>query len=289
MFAATLPCRPGDESAPQSHQGLSAIQRTRGALRLGFRLRGAATTPTEFYQEGALKARLPRVYDTAPEAVMINTAGGLTGGDAVSVVVRMEADAAAVVTGQACEKIYKSSGGDVAISSVAHIHPRAALEWLVQPTIIFDRARLRRTMSVDMAASASFLGLEAIVLGRTAMSEEVAAGFISDSWRIRRNGTLIYADTFHLDGDIAAAVANPAVLAGCRALATVIYVAPDAETRRDEMREIVAGAQGTAAVSAWNGLMVARFAAPDGYTLTHDLVSALTQFRKRPMPRVWMI
>jgi len=282
-----------DATSPSETTGLSAastpsLQRARGALRLGFALRGGVNTAMQLYQEGALKVRLPRTRGSIPEAVMINTAGGLTGGDAVSVDVTVAEGAAALLTGQACEKLYKSSGGEAEIRSSVTLAPQAALSWLVQPTILFDRARLRRTMHVDMAGDSSFLGLEAIVFGRTAMDEVMAQGFVSDGWRISREGTLIYADTFRISGDIAGVLAKRTVLAGARAMATVIYAAPDAEARLEEMR-VVLQDSGDAAASAWNGLLVARFLAPDGYALTRNLTTALTRFRKTPMPRVWMI
>jgi urease accessory protein len=284
MFAATLPFKADGALSPARPN----FQRTTGELRLAFTVRDSVTAPFEMYQEGALKVRLPRLRVGAPEAVIINTAGGLTGGDSVKIAARVGEGASAVISGQACEKIYKSSGGDACISTTLKLEHGAAFEWLVQPTILFDRGRLRRTMSVDMAADATLLAVEAVVFGRTAMDEAVTTGFVSDTWRIRRDGVLVYADTFRVADDIKTTLAAPAVLAGHRAMASLIYAAPEAEARRDEMREIIADMK-DAAVSAWNGLMVTRLAAVDGYSLTRDLIAVLTRFRRAPMPRVWMI
>ncbi len=46
------------------------------------------TRISRLYQEGAAKIRLPRVADDPLEAVLINTAGGLTGGDRLRLVDR---------------------------------------------------------------------------------------------------------------------------------------------------------------------------------------------------------
>ncbi|MBI1285866.1 MAG: urease accessory protein [Thiobacillus sp.] len=288
MFAATSPFRA--EPLRASPDFPPVLQRTTGSLRLAFAARDGLTTARVLYQEAALKVRLPKVRGIPPEAVMINTAGGLTGGDSVSVSVDMDAGASAVVTGQACEKIYKSSGGAARISTALTLASGAALSWLVQPTIMFDHARMHRSMQVDMAADATLLALESIVFGRTAMDEAVNVGFVADTWRIRRAGRLIYADTFRVDGDVAGAVANPAVLAGNKAMATMIYVGPDAESRRDDMRAIITETGlDLAAVSAWDGMMITRLAACDGYTLAQNLVAVLTRFRRAAVPRVWMI
>lgn len=277
-----------DATSPFEADTAPVLQRTRGALRLAFAARDAISAVQQFYQEGALKARLPRQYEGVPEAVIINTAGGLTGGDAVGIDVAVGQGAGAVISGQACEKIYKSAGGEARVASTITLESQAALDWLVQPTILFDRARLRRTMQVNMAADAAFLGVEAIVFGRTAMDEAVNTGFVSDTWRIRRDGTLVYADTFRLDGEVGAALAHASVLSGRRAMANLVYAAPDAEARLDDMRALLTDIE-CAAASAWNGLLVARIAAADGYTLTRHLVAVLAGFRRRPMPRVWMM
>src|SRR5260370_30305971 len=84
------------------------------------------------------------------------------------------------------------------------------LAWLPQETILFDRARLRRTIEVDLAANARLLLAEAVIFGRSGMGETVADGFLLDRWRVRRGGRLIHAETLRLDGTIAAKLAQSA-------------------------------------------------------------------------------
>jgi len=126
------------------------------------------------------------------------------------------------------------------------------------------------------------------VLGRTAMGERVSEGLLRDSWRIRRDGRLIFADAQRLEGPIEAAMTRRAIGAGARALAVLVHVSGGAAARLAGLREALAGAAGRAAASAWNGMLVARFLAPDGMTLRADLGRALAALRGgRPAPRVW--
>jgi urease accessory protein len=265
------------------------LARARGRLDLGFKRRGGLTVLDTLFQEGCAKVRFPRQEGGAlPGAVLLNTAGGLTGGDRLVQSVRWGDGTAATVAGQAAERIYRSLGDAAVIETRLSVGADAVAEWLPQETILFDRARLDRDLQIDLQADAEFLGVEAIVFGRTAMGETVRQGTLRDAWRIRRDGRLVYADALAVDGDPAAVLDRPGLGRGARAVATLLFVAPAAATLIDPLRAALAGAQGLAGASAWNGLLVARFAAPDGAVLRRDLISALGVLRAgRPLPRVW--
>jgi urease accessory protein len=125
-----------------------------------------------------------------------------------------------------------------------------------------------------------------VIFGRTAMSETVATGSLCDSWTIRRGGKLIHADRFDIAGDVAVSLAKPSVLDAYAAMATIRYVAPDAQARLAQMRELLAE---SGAASAWNGMLIARIVASDGYHLNLDLGRVLTGLRRSPLPPVWTI
>jgi urease accessory protein len=294
MFAGgpTSP-RPAPLVGSEPHAGTQStrLERTRGALSLGFAQAPEGAAPVRLHQEGALKVRLPTVHgERSRHAIVINTAGGLTGGDRLDLDVTLEPDAAVTISGQACEKLYKSSGGDAIIHTALAVAPGAHLEWLMQPAILFDGARLARKVTAEIAAGGRLLAVESIVFGRTAMLEDVIRGAVTDSWRLRRDGKLIYADSFRLEGEIRQTLDRPSVLDGHRAMASLIYVGDNAAERCAAFRAILGDMPHcVAAASAWNGLMTARIVAPDGYALTRDLIGLLTRFRDAKMPRAWMI
>lgn len=263
--------------------------RSRGEIRLGFKRTSAGTAVEDFYQSGCLRLRLPRTPAYAdPCVVMLNTSGGLADGDRLTQHVAWGEGARASVTGQAAEKVYRALGGGARIETSLKVGPAASAEWLPQETILFDRARLARDMRVTIGPDSTFLGVEAVVFGRAAMDEVTETGALSDRWRIWREGRLIYADALRLEGPIDALMRRAAIGAGARAMAVLIYVSGRAADLLSSVREALAGALGTAAASAWNGMLVVRLLARDGMTLRHDMIRALSALRGgRALPRVW--
>lgn len=238
-----------------------------------------------------MKARFPRVFGSGgPEAVLINTAGGLTGGDSMAVEVRAEADSRLTVTTQACERVYKSSGGFADVTSNVEIASGAEVCWLPQETIFFEGGALKRALTVDMAEDARFIAIEAMTLGRAAMGETVTKAAFRDSWRVRRAGKLIFADETRLDGNVPEVLAGTSTLSGMACFATLLMVAPDAEAKLDAARAalddtpecVLAGA------SAFDGFLTARLCAPDQQPLRAAALNLIQTLRDgADIPRVW--
>ena len=264
-------------------------QRAEGRVALRVERMGAASGVRSVAEAGSARVRFPNVRDGVPEAVLINTAGGLAAGDRFTTAIDVAPGAEIVATSAAAEKVYRSGDGATTTDVAAHatVAEGGTLAWLPQETILFDRARLRRRLDADLAPDATALLFEAVAFGRAAMDERVREGLYEERWRIRRGGRLVYADTFRLEGPIADLLARPAVAAGGRALATLLYVAPDAETRLEEARGVLDGARSECGASAWDGLLAIRWLSPDIATLRSDAARFMQSFRGRPLPRVW--
>ena len=145
--------------------------------------------------------------------------------------------------------------------------------------------------SVDLADSASFLGVETLVFGRSAMGEIVDQARLRDAVSIRRGGRLVLADAIRLDGDVNALLRRPAIAAGAKAMATLWYVARDAAAVLESLRAaFVQTAQAVeSGASAWDSMLVARILAADAASLRSHVVAALRVLRiGRPLPRVWL-
>lgn len=266
------------------------LQRARATAAIGFAVRAGATRTARLLQDGQAKIRLPRVYGAeATTAVVINTAGGLTGGD----IFRLAGDWAegthATLTTQAAERLYRAGTTDrpAFVETRLGVAAGAVAEWLPQETIIFDRSRLDRRLEIDMAADADLLVADSLVFGRSAMGETVTDVGLADHWRVRRAGKLIHAESVRLDGDAAAHLAGPATGGGALAMATVLHLAPHVERRIDDARALVEAAAAEAAVSAWDGKLVVRFLHHDARVLRADLVRFLEAWRGRALPRPW--
>ena len=263
-----------------------ARQRAEGKVGLTVARFGTTTRPVRIAESGSARLRLPRAGEVL-EAVLINTGGGICCGDRFSVEVEAGPLSRLAIATPAAEKVYRSDGMDAELSVRLCLSAGSELAWIPQETILYDRARVRRSVTATVAADASLLVFEAVVFGRTAAGEEVRQGFFQDRWRIHREGRLVYADTLRLSGPIAALLDRPAVAGGARAIASLLYVAPDAETRLDDTRRLLDGCTCSAGASAWSGLLAVRFLARDPSALRREAVRFLEGFRRLPLPRVW--
>jgi urease accessory protein len=268
---------------PSSANAIPAFVRAEGGVRVAFGSTRRGTVPLTIAESGGYRVRFPRTG----EGVLINTGGGMTGGDRMSVDVSVQAGADAVITTQAAEKIYRSDGSDTEIAVSLALDPEASLAWLPQEQILFDGARLRRTLDVTMASDASLTLVESVVFGRLAMGESIASGAFRDRWRVSRDGRLVLAEDVRLDGAIGRVLNRRAVASGGRAIATFLFIAPDAERRIDEARNALDGAPCECGATAFDGMLLARFVAADPQALRSALSRFIERFRGTPMPRSW--
>jgi urease accessory protein len=240
------------------------------------------------HESGSLRVRFPNGNSRAAlEAVIVNTGGGMTGGDRFDVDIKVGAGARLSVTTAAAEKIYRSLGPDTDIGVKLDVGPGGALAWLPQETIVFDQARLRRSIDIELARDANLLLAEAAVFGRSAMGEAVVQGHFFDRWRLRVGGALVFAETLRLDGDIAQRLAQRVITSGGVAVASVIKC-PGNDSDAAAVRAVQDRFAGEVGVSSWNGLVAARLVASDGAALRHDLVAVLTALDAAPLPRLWL-
>lgn len=264
-----------------------SVIRARGAAHLSVKQRGAFSTLAEFRQQGSLKVLFPRSAQSL-EAVLLNTAGGVTGGDSFEVDLAVEKDARLSVSTQAAERIYKAASGQVGnVCVTADLAEGARLDWVPQETILFDESAVRREISVSLAKDAAFLAVEPVVLGRAAMGETVRQGFFNDQWRVRRAGKLIFANATRLDGDLHAQMARVSVGDGAIAFATVLLAAPNAGSYLARMRSLMTATSGVSLVR--EGVLVANFLAESSFALRRDLIPVIELLRGCEIPKVWRL
>jgi urease accessory protein len=265
---------------------LAAI-RARGRLSLGVEGMSGITRRRRVHESGSLRVRFPGPAAAELEAVMVNTGGGLTGGDAFDIDVSVGENARLVVTSTAAEKIYRSLGPPATVDVRMSVASGATLTWLPQETILFDKAVLHRRIEVDLADDARLVLIEPVVFGRTGMGETVRSGELHDRWRVRRSGRLIYAEGTRLEGHVSEALGETAGANGGVAVATALIV-PGDEALTDAIHAMAGEFQGEVGASAWNGRAVVRFCARDGAALRHDITCALGPLRAAPLPRLWI-
>jgi urease accessory protein len=250
-------------------------QRSFGRVELGVGVLGLK----HMREEGAAKVRFPFGGN---EAILINTGGGLAGGDDFGFKIEAGINTKLSVTSQAAERVYRTLGPAAQVHTRLTAQANSHLYWLPQETILFEGAALTRKLDVELSLASRFIAVEPVIFGRPEAKETVSQIHFRDSWRISVDGKLIYADDVFLDG---APPTSKATLDGATAMATLIYVGPDCENLLPHVRAVLGE---NCAASAWNGKLVARLVARDGFELRKSLIPALGVVAgDMHLPKVW--
>ena len=285
---SNFPQRPTQNGAENgSHVRL---QRSEGEGCIAVALHSGSSVLKVLNQTGCAQIRLPRRHNgSAIDAVLINTSGGLAGGDRLNWAVDVEAGAQAVVTTQACERAYRSLGDPARVRVSLTVGEGARIDWLPQETILYDGSALERRLEANVAPGGTLLVAEAVLLGRLAHGERVKSAAFHDRWRIRRAGRLVFAEETRLDGKVDAIAAGAATLGGAAAYASMALISDDADTLLESVRAQLSGAGDVfGGASAFDGKLVCRMVAKDGLALRHALIPVLTVLRAgQSLPRLW--
>lgn len=265
------------------------MQRARGAVEISaVRAPGDITRLERLRQQGSFRAIFPRPIQGNIEAVLINTAGGVTGGDAFCTKVTARAHAQISITTQAAERIYRASDSKSGLVKTSlRVDARARLNWLPQETILFEGARLDRRLDVDLHPDATFLMVEPLVFGREASGETLRSGRLNDIVSIVSNGRLIYHDHVRLTGDIDALLRRSAVANRAGAAASLVYVDPAAKTLLAPIRALLGAAAGASLLA--DGVLVLRILSSDSHTLRSTLLPILDTLTHAAVPKNWRL
>jgi len=264
-----------------------AANRAEGAVNFEVHQIDSLTRRGSLHESGSLRVRFPSPEDEGLSAVLVNTAGGIAGGDRFEVTVTTGERTRLTLTTAAAEKIYRSHGPLAQIKIGLKAQARSHLAWLPQETILFDRARLSRSFNIELAETASLLLSEIVVFGRLAMGERISRGDFVDRWRLRRGGRLVFAENIRLGGDIGSKLENSAIAKGGAAIGMALIV-PGDEGLAVRIRDLAASFGGEVGVSAWNGFAMARFCAQDAARLRADMIAVLGRASNAALPRLWL-
>lgn len=239
-------------------------------------------------QSGATKLVFPRQLDPSLEAILINTAGGVTGGDRFDLSISLDAAAHLVLTTQAAERAYRAQAGEVGrVTTKLRVEQGARLDWLPQELILFDGSALTRKLDIDLAQDAQLLMVEPLVFGRAAMGEMLHDISFQDRIVIRRDGVPLYRDGIDLRGDAAAQLARPSIANGAGAMASVVLVRPDASAVLPRVRKNLPATAGASLIA--DDTLVLRHLAEDSFALRRDLLPILELLSNRNLPTSWRL
>lgn len=258
-----------------------------GSAMVSSKLRDGRSCIDGLRQSGALKLLFPRNNDLL-ETTVINTAGGITGGDRFEIAATATKGSNLTLTTQAAERAYRAQVGQVGrIKTRLTVENGARLNWLPQETILYEASALSRRLDVEVSHQGRFLMVEPVLFGRRAMGEEPRSILFRDHVTIRHAGKLIYRDGVTFDGDAVAALDRPAIGGGARAMANLVLLAPEAEGLLPMVRATF-GATGGASLLG-DGLLVGRLLAQDGFELRQRLIPVLDQLTHYTLPANWRL
>lgn len=266
----------------------AAPQRARGRLVLRVKDDNGQTRLQDVRQEGSFRLLFPRASDKSIEAVTLNTAGGITGGDRFCISASAEAGTALTLTTQAAERVYRAAGADVGrFETDLTVAKGARLDWLPQETILFDGCALARRLTVDLAPDACFLMCEPVVFGRISSDETLQSGRFTDRVHISRSGVPIYHDAVSLSGDIHAQLKRPAIADGAGAMASIVLCHKDAAQLLEPVRALLPLTAGASLLA--DHVLTIRLLAPDSFVLRQTLCPLLSLLTSTALPKTWRL
>ena len=288
------PPPPGLSVGCQRNPSDKDLQRANGVGRVVLGSFGGGTRIKDLFQRSPIRIMFPGSgVGTLEEAVLINTAGGIAGGDRLEYGITALANASIAVTSQAAEKVYRALDEPSRITTKLSAHGLAKLAWLPQETIVFNRASINRQTEIEISSGSELLALEWLVLGRAAHGEEVVGGCIIDSWRVKRDGRLVWADTFRSTDNMFSHLHRTALLSDYKAIGTLIYFGPQVDALLEGLREMALRSGCQCAATLVAGLVIVRFAARLSSDLRWAVCGALQQFSRElgggpfRVPRMW--
>lgn len=265
---------------------MPAVPRAIGTAQIAVKARGGRSVIDTFRTSGSMKVLWPRSA-TRLDGIVINTAGGVTGGDRMDLRASVGAGAHLGLTTQAAERAYRADSGTARVTTEVTVGEGGALSWLPQELILFDGSALDRRLRVDLAADSRMLLVEPVVLGRVAMREQLGAVTFQDRIAVNRGRAPLYRDAIRLAGDVQAQMARRALGRGAGAMALVLYVAPDAEAHLAPVRGLLPATGGATLLQP--DVLALRLLAADSFELRRSLLPVLDRLSGDTLPASWRL
>ncbi len=150
----------------------------KGALELSYDWHDDKTQVIHAQATAPLKVQRPFYPEGGHvcHSVLLHTAGGVVGGDRLSMMLHLQPQTRVLLTTAAASKIYRSTGAEAQQTMRVMVESGACLEWLPQETIVFNGAVYRQNIRVELSPGAVWCSWEIIRFGRSARGEQFQQG-----------------------------------------------------------------------------------------------------------------
>lgn len=241
----------------------------KASLSLGFQNAGGKTVLAEKRSDGPLVVQKP-LYPDGPQrchAIVVHPPGGIAGGDELSLHVRTERRASALLTTPGAGKWYRSAGAWA--KQTLSFEVEGSLEWLPRETIVFDGALADLQSRIALKEGASYVGWEVVCLGR------FRRGRLRSETRITQGGRMLFIEKGEIDGG-GRLMQSPAGLGGRSVFGT--FIATSAEKISVE----------GVAVTHLPGLLIGRYLGDSSEEALHAFTRLWKVLRPAAVePRIW--
>jgi len=270
-----------------------------GSLNLVYAHHYGKTELIQNWVQAPLKVQRPFYPEGSDicHSVVLHTAGGIVGGDRLSLDFHLQPNAQALITTATASKIYRSNGLQARQNIQMQVDADACLEWLPQETIVFNGATYRQDLRVELAPGASWLGWEITRFGRSARGER----FLQGEWRshteIWQQGHPLWIDRQWLPGG-EEIINSPHGLAGQPIVASLVWVGKAVEPEIVEKARLLwtlANRQGEAGVTRLISGLLCRYRGSstaevrNWFTDVWQLLRLSFLGRDSCPPRVWQV
>ena len=199
---------------------------------------------------------------------------------------------------QAAEKIYPTYNNLAAnITNEINLGSNSWFEWLPQETIIYDNAKLNRSLTLNTKSNTEALLGEIIVLGRVASGEKPNDIFLRDKIVINCNNKLRWMDTILFDGNMSSLGNSLARLNNCNCLFTIVFFTLNPDDDLDLLNNIIEekAPNNYLSITAVNGVIIIRGIYTNPLNLRKKFAEIWMKIRNNlrglinEMPKLWWI
>jgi urease accessory protein len=186
----------------RQQQTLTQVQPWHGKVDLAYGDRLGKTEMWRCFTQAPFRIQRPFYPegDRVCHTVLLHTAGGVVGGDRLSINLELQSKSHVFLTTAAANKLYRTNG-EVAqqVGAIAQA-PGSILEYFPQEMIVFEGAEYQQSLQINLAPGAVWCGWEILRFGRTARGEKFTVGNWRGATEIWQGDELLWGDRQWLPG-----------------------------------------------------------------------------------------
>ncbi|EGV19222.1 urease accessory protein UreD [Thiocapsa marina] len=222
---------------------------------------------------------------------LLHPPGGVVGGDALEVDIRVGSGAHALVTSPGATKFYRSAGPRCRQRQRLSVATGGIVEWFPHENILFPGAVCTLDTRVELSGTACFMGWEIQCLGRPVIAERFDEGRAEIALTVLRDARPLLTERLRVAGN--ASLNCPAGLRGFPIAATFLATGADRDALAIARRRLTDSAGYPVGATLIDDLLMIRALAPEVEPVSRLFVALWSDLRPSLLglpacaPRIW--